>query len=178
MGSAWLLVRSRGLGTEIARAKAEREAAVEQGRLSERRTAELQERLERLSEELALARAARAGAFVVGILSPGLEREGTRPSLAIPPGTEWVRLRLLLEEDSHPSYAVTLQTPDGETLASLRGLRSASAAKARAADLTLPASALDDGTYIVELQGIPRQGAAETVATYHLRVLRPPAPGR
>jgi hypothetical protein len=170
MGSAWLLVRARGVGTELARAQVEREAAVEQSRLAERRTAELQTRLERLSEELALARA--AGALVAGVLTPGLEREGTRPSLQIPPETEWVRLRLVLEEDTHPRYAATLQTPDGETLATLRGLRSAPATKGRAVDLTLPADALEDGTYVVELQGIASRGTAEAVASYHLRVVR------
>ena len=172
LGSTWLLIRSRALDTELTLARTEREAAVQQSRLSEGRLAELQMRLERLTEEHALARAASAGAFVIGVLAPGLEREGTTPSLLLPPESQWVRLRLLLEEDAYPRYAAALQTPDGEVLASLRGLRSGPAAAGRAVDLALPASALEDGTYVVELQGITQRGAAEAVASYHLRVVR------
>jgi hypothetical protein len=177
LGTAWLLVRSSGLAGELARTKEDRETAIAQSRLAERRTAELQARLDRLTEELALARAA-GGRVVVGVLMPGLEREGKRPSLPVPPGTEWLRLRLLLEQDAYPRYAASLQTPDGERLSEVRGLRSVAAAKGRAVEIVLPASPLEEGTYIVELQGIGRGGAAEGVAAYHLHVVRPAAAGR
>jgi len=174
LGSAGLLIRSRALSTELARARAEQEAAAERSRLADRRTAELQTQVGRLSEELAQTRSTAAGAVVVAVLAPGLEREGARPSLRLPPRAETVRLRLLLEEDSHTRYAATLQTPDGDVLASVRGLPSGPAAKGRAVDLALPAAVLADGTYVVELKGITRGGGTEGVASYQLRVLRTP----
>jgi len=174
LGSAGLLLRSRALSTELARARAEREAAAERSRLADRRTAELQTQVERLSEELAQTRSAATGAVVVAVLAPGLEREGARPSLRLPPRVDTVRLRLLLEEDGHTRYAATLQTPDGDVLASVRGLPSGPAAKGRAVDLALPAAVLPDGTYVVELKGITRGGGTEGVASYQLRVLRTP----
>ena len=174
LGSAGLLIRSRALSTELARARAEQEAAAERSRLADRRTAELLTQVGRLSEELAQTRSTAAGAVVVAVLAPGLEREGARPSLRLPPRAETVRLRLLLEEDSHTRYAATLQTPDGDVLASVRGLPSGPAAKGRAVDLALPAAVLADGTYVVELKGITRGGGTEGVASYQLRVLRTP----
>jgi anti-sigma factor RsiW len=174
LGSAGLLIRSRALSTELARARAEQEAAAERSRLADRRTAELLTQVGRLSEELAQTRSTAAGAVVVAVLAPGLEREGARPSLRLPPRSETVRLRLLLEEDSHTRYAATLQTPDGDVLASVRGLPSGPAPKGRAVDLALPAAVLADGTYVVELKGITRGGGTEGVASYQLRVLRTP----
>jgi hypothetical protein len=174
LGSAGLLIRSRALSTELARARAEQEAAAERSRLADRRTAELLTQVGRLSEELAQTRATAAGAVVAAVLAPGLEREGARPSLRLPPRAETVRLRLLLEEDSHTRYAATLQTPDGDVLASVRGLPSGPAPKGRAVDLALPAAVLADGTYVVELKGITRGGGTEGVASYQLRVLRTP----
>ena len=86
LGSAGLLIRSRALSTELARARAEQEAAAERSRLADRRTAELQTQVGRLSEELAQTRSTAAGAVVGAVLAPGLEREGARPSLRLPRG--------------------------------------------------------------------------------------------
>ena len=174
IGGAWLTGRMRAVDEEARRARGERDAALQQGREAERRVAELDHRVAGLREELAAARAGKAGAIAALVLAPGLERGASAPVLSLPATTEWVRLRLELEEDVHPLYAAAVETADGGLVARWDRLRAQPGAGGRVVDVMLPAASLADGTYLATLTGTTPRGGSEAVGNYHLRVARSP----
>ncbi len=107
------------------------------------------------------------------ILAPSM-RGIDAMTIAIPPGSERVRLHLPLETDTRaPSYdavlkdAATRQTVWRGTDFHLIGGKSAAVA------VTLPADVLGARGYVVELSGVRAAGAPEPAGTYPFRVVMP-----
>ncbi len=170
LAGAWLLGRMSTLDERVRQAGAEREAALERGQASERRASELEQRVAGLVEDLARARAGEAAAVAAWVLAPGLERGSAAPAFPLSPTTEWVRLRLVLEDDPHPLYEVSVETADGQMVARSSRLRSRAGVGGRAVEVMVPAASLKTGTYVVSVKGTSERGASEGVANYHLRV--------
>jgi hypothetical protein len=100
-------------------------------------------------------------------------RAGERiASLDVPAGTAQVTLRLKLEFDDFPTYAATIRDPaDDRAVWSVNEAQSEAGEGGTTVSITLPASALMQRNYVVELSGIPPQGPPELVASYPFRVL-------
>jgi hypothetical protein len=175
----WSLQAAR----ELAAARAAREQAESRSRAlsAEADAARQQEAAERrratrLEEELAQERLrAPAGRVLSIVLAAGLERGPQGPrAFSVPPAAREVRLRLLLERDPHPSYGVSVETPEGRRLAVRNAVVSQSTGSGRAVDVVLPAGLLRPGTYVALLHR--GTGAQETslIDAYPFEVL--PAP--
>ena len=92
-------------------------------------------------------------------------------ALEVPAGTAQVTLRLKLEFDDFPAYAATIRDPaDGRAVRSASELKPETGPDGTTVSITLPASALMPRNYVVELSGIPPQGAPELVASYPFRL--------
>jgi hypothetical protein len=98
---------------------------------------------------------------------------GPTPSLAVPPATEAVALRLQLETDEFPRYRVALKAAASDRIL-WRGekLESTPESGRRVGAVRVPASLLTPRRYTVELTGLARDGAAEPLGTYVFTVVR------
>ena len=83
------------------------------------------------------------------VLAPGLERGSAAPAFPLSPTTEWVRLRLVLEDDPHPLYEVSVETADGQMVAHSSRLRSRAAVGGRRElmDVVVSGRTMHGGTY-------------------------------
>lgn len=133
--------------------------------------------LERVRAEVAelRAQAARAAAslpalaahVVTAVLREGASRDGgERSEVALPPGTEVLRLQLVLRSDDSVSYAAVVETAEGTRVASRRALASEPFGAGRAVTLSLDAGKLASGEYVVALEGLRPDGSSESVADY------------
>jgi hypothetical protein len=107
------------------------------------------------------------------VLSPGLTRagDGDFKRIAVPPGTDALRLELLLGSDDYQKYAATLKNPDGKSILTQENLKSESVDGRRVAVFNAPSSQTVPGDYRVELSGQTPSGDTEKVASYSFRVL-------
>ena len=171
LGGGWLLVQSLRLRDQLAQTVAQQttlqregqtlRAEVEQQRsLSQQLNGELErERAERSRLE-SLAGAPRIVASF--ILTPNRVRslEASRPFL-IRAGTDSVQFHLDLEADDYPSYRAVLRTADDEEVWSQDGLSSQRTLAGKAVGLSLPASLLTSGDYLLTLRGVTARGDIE-----------------
>jgi hypothetical protein len=156
--AAWLslaAVLAVGLGTSFLTMRSlrhELRGARDAGEASSRRA-------EDLAEELALARQANTG-IASRVLEPGGERDPQGVAVVtLDDGVDWIRLRLRVPRQAPPPpYGATLETAEGETLATLRGLEP----REGAVDVVWPR--LRPGTYVVTLH------TAEPAESYTFRV--------
>ena len=113
-----------------------------------------------------------APATIALLLLPDTRAGERIASLDVPAGTAQVTLRLKLEFDDFPAYAATIRDPaDDRAVWSVNEAKSEAGEGGTTVSITLPASALMQRNYVVELSGIPPQGPPELVASYPFRVL-------
>jgi hypothetical protein len=94
------------------------------------------------------------------------------PTLAIPAGTDAVRLRLELEADDFPRYRVALRDPARDRII-WRGdnVRPTAGGDAKALSITLNAGLLRPQIYRVEITGVPARDIPGLVSGYSFRVV-------
>lgn len=97
---------------------------------------------------------------------PGALRDEGEQSIKITPKTRSIDLRMTPPTDAskYRSYSVTVKTADGETVFAAPNLGSLR--------FTVPASKLENRTYIIFLEGLNTQNTPESVAEYTFRVRR------
>ncbi|MBI3950501.1 MAG: hypothetical protein HY314_08615 [Acidobacteria bacterium] len=184
VGSAWLIVETMQLRTQLARLRAERQALQRQEQELQQQVAqqrahgeqvaeqlhrEQQER-EQLEQEIAELQPSQPP-IVSFELSPHLTREsGERAKLAIPRGARSVRIRLSLEEgDEYPSYRAVLS--DAEEKEIWRWDRLQPTNRGTAVVVRLPARLLTAGDYTLTLMGVTA-GGEEIVNYYDFGVMK------
>jgi low affinity Fe/Cu permease len=114
-----------------------------------------------------------AGAAVLSfVLQPPTRGVGELPTLAIPPATTTVALRLMLESDDYPRYDVVIRDPATDRIVSRTdNLRTTGSAAATSLAVTLGAGLLKPQIYRAEVTGVPARGAPEAVGGYSFRVV-------
>jgi hypothetical protein len=161
----------------------ERQLAEDRGREQEmagqiaeerRRSQELLEALERerarRETERGAASPPEAASTAAFILLPGMARSGGGASeLSVPPGTERLRLTAVFRVGDYRSYRAEIQTVDGRVIWSRAGLRARRRPDGSSLTVTVPASALRGGDYILNLSGATPAGGVETVEEYYFR---------
>jgi hypothetical protein len=107
------------------------------------------------------------------VLAPGLSRDINEASnLAVPPGTDRLRLQLNFVDDNYSAYRAVLETAEGKKIWSQSALKSRSGDSGNAVVLTLPADLLKDGDYILTLGGVTPRQEIEDVSEYSFRIVR------
>jgi hypothetical protein len=106
------------------------------------------------------------------LLTPGLSRSGSGMPIVRLGDAERVRLQLLLESVEYARYHASIETPEGRSVFKRSGLTAGSVQGAQAVILTVLASSLAPGDYIVRLSGADPGGSSEPVSEYAFRATR------
>lgn len=107
------------------------------------------------------------------LLVPQTRGPGRAASIAVPPGTDALALRLELETDEFPRYRAALKAAASSRIRwRSEDLKSSREGGRRVVRIHLPAALLPPGHHSVELTGITREGAAELLSTYAFVVVR------
>jgi hypothetical protein len=97
---------------------------------------------------------------------------GAGPLLRIPSGTEQVQLNMEFNSPGNGKYEVALSTPEGRSIWSKAVVAARGSRPHMLITVTVPTRLLQDSDYIVTVQSIGPDHAAETAAEYSFRVKR------
>ena len=167
-GTGWLAFENAGMRTRIA--------------ALETRGLELQTRSETaeqaLNAELGRRRSeggTMAPAIATLTLLPGLTRaETNRILLAVPPAAQLARIEIQLEaRDDYARFHAELRTADGQEVLTRANLPRRRTPAGASVSFDVPASALTNGDYELELKGISGNQAAQPIGYYYFRVAKP-----
>jgi hypothetical protein len=190
LATVWLFVRDRSARQELARtrdaqaAQGQREREAQQQLAAEQtKTQELTAELERTRTEPtpqptavpSVSPSPPAAAPVIAslVLAAGGVRgadTGTPPELVIHKDTQQVRLQLKLRESEYRSYQLVLQAVGGGEVFSRSRLKPAASRSGVSFTVTLPASKLAAGDYLLTLRGATPGGEVEDVSQSLFRV--------
>jgi hypothetical protein len=108
------------------------------------------------------------------MLPPGFRGGGETPTITLPPDADQVRLTLPLRTDRVASVSAALRDASSNQIV-WRGsdLHAVSGRTTRTVTITVPASMLTPGTYLIELQGTRADGASATLSPYAFQVVAP-----
>jgi hypothetical protein len=107
--------------------------------------------------------------FVTVVLLPGAARDaGGIQRVIVPAGSEAAKLQLALETDEYPSYDATLQTPEGNTVWTEKGLSAVKTSAGTVISVWLSRDVLKPQDYILRINGV-RNGSSEPVNAYYFR---------
>ncbi len=104
------------------------------------------------------------------MLTAGLRDLGEANTFSVPPVTETVVLKVVLEASDYASYSALIQTGSGATVWKRDRLRPPSGRNGKVLVLELPARLLPPGEYVLELQG-QAGGKTEEIAGYSFRIV-------
>jgi hypothetical protein len=118
--------------------------------------------------------------FVVATtLSAGLVRSaGDTPRVAVPPGTEFVQVRLNVPAAAgvYAGYRLVVRDADGVTVGGPAAIDARAVTAGQPVTVDLPAEPLTPGDYELVLVGVGPNDGTTDLAEYYLTILRPPAP--
>lgn len=177
-GSVWLLVQSSRLRAELARRdSAAADLAQSQAELQrqladqQKHNQELAAQLERLSNTPAPQTSPSSGGAVPGFVTLFLAANGVRgaeptapTTLIIPKGTQEVRVNLTLKDHDYRDYQIVLQAIAGPEIFNRRNLKPRIDRSGAIFSLSLPASKLPTGDYMLTLRGAAPGGEFEDVS--------------
>ena len=107
------------------------------------------------------------------LLTPGsLRSGGGRQELALGSDTGTVQLKLSLENNDYRSYGVTIKTADGGVVYRQNALQSRKSESTSMLILSIPATRLRPGDYIVDVSGRTSAGQFESVSNYAFRIAK------
>jgi hypothetical protein len=188
LATAALLFDDLRLRSQMADVRSEQAVLAERARQLEEVLRRHQSALSANEQELARAREALAaaasrpgieapragaGSLLALALAPAMRGGGAVPELTIPAGTKDVVLRLQLTALDFARYDAALKKAGGDAVLWRSGrLRPPAAAEKNALPVTVRASLLEPGAYVVELTGVPARGEAEPLDSYPFRVVR------
>ncbi|MCI0422560.1 MAG: hypothetical protein L0312_25630, partial [Acidobacteria bacterium] len=105
-------------------------------------------------------------------LSPQMRGIGQPADLSIPPGTDYVALRLELESDDHPGYRAELQAQNGQNVWRSGKLRAQTKGESKVIDVSISASLLKPQRYTLKVRGLSASGSAAVAYDYPFRVVK------
>jgi len=183
-GSGWLFIQARRLRAELAQRDAAQ--AVQEQRAAElqRQIADEQKRNEELTSELQRASnpetaptqsspEAVTPAFVTLLLAAnGVRGAETAPprTLTIPKGIRQVHVQLVVKDHDYPSYQIVLRAIAGPEIFKGQNLKPRINKPGAVFSLSVPASKLTAGDYMLTLRGVLQSGEFEDVSKSLFRV--------
>jgi len=182
--SVWLLIESKRLRTELAgrsadQARQEQRETELQRQLGEeqKRNQELAAELERASDSATAQRkpSPESPAFVTLLLAASGVRgaeTASPPTLVIPKGTEQVRVQLTLKDNDYFSYQMVLRAIAGPEIYNGQNLKPRVNKSGATFSLSLAASKLSTGDYMLTLRGALQGGDFEDVSKSLFRVAK------
>jgi hypothetical protein len=177
-GSVWLFVQSSRLRSELARRdsaaadQAQRQAELQRQLAEEQKhNQELAAQLERLSNAAVPQPSPSPGGTVPAFVTLFLAANGVRgaeptapATLIIPKGTQEVRVKLTLRDHDYRDYQIVLQAIAGPEIFNRRNLKPTINRSGAIFSLSLPASKLPTGDYMLTLRGAAPGGEFEDVS--------------
>jgi len=176
--SVWLFIQSQRLRQDLARTRDAQSAQAQQGREAEQQLASERTRTQELIAELERARAeaqpqpptAPVASLVLIVGGARAVDTGAPPTLVLRKETQQVRLQLKLKENAYQSYQLTLQAVGGEEILNRQHFKPLANKSGASFVLTLPASQVKAGDYILTLRGYRQSGELEDVSQSLFRV--------
>jgi hypothetical protein len=107
-------------------------------------------------------------------LTPGISRSGGTQAkvFAVPPRASWIKIQLPLDDDDHPTYAAVVETPEGNEIQHIYGLKSHLLGGNKVVVLRMASTLVHAGDYIIKLSGIGRtKGSEEELEVYTFRIV-------
>lgn len=98
--------------------------------------------------------------------------EGENHRLVIEPGMAQVSFHLIRRNDDYPTYRVSLRTEAGEELWTQDGVKARAHNGRYEIQVSLPASRLASGNYILKVQGVISSGNYEDAGNYYFQVVK------
>jgi hypothetical protein len=178
--AAWSLIETRRLRQDFS-AQQQRERELQQQVDGERQraeqlTAELERRLEDqpvVTPSPTPTKSAPAFASLVLTIGGTRSADPTAPALlAIPSGTEQVRIQLSLRENTYSSYRAVVQAAGGREVFAGPRLVAKPATSGASLTFTIPAQRFATGDYILTLRGVAKTGEVEDVSKSFFHVDR------
>lgn len=106
------------------------------------------------------------------LLPPPTRGMGRIPTLSVPPGTGLVIFLLAIETGDFPAYRVALKdSAADQAVWHSANLESTAAGTSRTVSVSFPAHLLKQRNYVLELSGVSRDGPAEFIGGYPIRVV-------
>ena len=198
VGTAWLVYQRNSLRNQLQLAQSQprirelerelQEAQVlrkelqkrldEQSGQSEQLSEQLRqetERVELMERELAEARK-RQPSILTALIAPGLSRGGAGPTrVAIPAGTEIVRLQLPLPSDkgNFERYSASLNEASGGQVWSQKNIKPERTLTGKALTVRLSPRMLQKKSYVLSVRGQTAEGQTEGIEAYPFNVVGP-----
>ena len=183
IASAWLVMKTRTLRSDVARLRAVQESQSSEQRQLEKELNDQRARNEDLAAQLEQAQQenspgapepqkSRSPIIAALTLLPGVSRSGsTMPRLTIPKDATTVRLQIVI--DPHETYRVfsAVVTGGGQTVYSGARLVPVSSSVGKSVRLNIAASAMKTGRYEVSLKGLSDNGSTD-VGYYYFDVTK------
>ena len=183
-GSTWLLIQSRRLRSELAQLEAAQSRQEQHETELQRQLADEQKRSQELTDELERASnpataqikpsSERATPAFVTLLLVANGARGTEtaspPTLQVPKGTEEVRVQLVLKDHDYRNYRIVLQAIAGAEVFNRQKITPRINKSGATFTLSMPASKLASGDYMLTLRGALQGGEFEDVSKSLFRV--------
>ena len=183
LGSVWVLIQSGRLRAELAKHEAAEATREKHDAELQRRLADEEERNQELTAELEQrsnlataptkpSLAATAPTFVILLLRANGVRgaESSPPPLVVPKGTEQVHIQLTLKDHDYKHYQIGLKAIPGPDIVNPRMIRPGITKSGAVFNLSLRASKLSSGDYMLTLRGAQSGGVLEDVSKSLFRV--------
>src|ERR1043165_1504025 len=130
----------------------------------------VEEQLTRLNAGQGIADA--SSALSVVLAPTAVRKVEPNSPVTLSAGTDLIQFELQLLSGGHQSFEVTMQTPEGVEMFTVRGLRAASERGDEVVRLKVPARLLPDGDYLLTLRGISAEGRTDVGGEFFFRTQR------
>ena len=175
--SGFLYRRFVQVRTDLAAAEVLRNASETREKAAAEQLNEQQKRNAELENELATLRqtspSAPSDLLTLALTSGWTRGSGSVPTANLSPAIKNLRLELAVPGDSRYSrYSAELQTVEDKTMWSRGSLHSQNGNGREVVTITMAASGLPQGDYLVMLNGIAADGSSEKVGSYYFKVIK------
>lgn len=173
----WLFSEYRRLRQELVQTKAAQSALEKSEQELKQQIAQEQEKSSRLANELSQSQNTGSNqnnptpsstrsfvSLIIGLSGTRNTNLGGPSNLVIPTATNEVRMQIQLNDNSYQRYVVRIQTAAGKEVFSQRDLRTRQAKGGANLNLTVPATTLESGDYLVIVQGKNQHGDIDDVS--------------
>jgi len=162
---------------DLAAVEAQRNASETRERAAAEKLKEQQKRNDELEHEIATFRqpppSATPDLFTLALTSGWTRGSGSVPTAKLSPALKRVSLELAVASESHYGrYSTELQTVEGKTMWTRGPLHSQRDSGREVVTISIAASGLPQGDYLVMLNGVTTDGSSEKVGSYYFKVVK------
>lgn len=187
LASGWLTFKTFQMGRQLEQARQEQAVLQQQAQVLQETVAQQKQRIEQISGQSPTPLPDNSAGqektippppptnFAAILLLPSTIRGGGQgpQTLPISHSVNMLKLQLAIDEGkSYSRYHAILETADGDELLQRSGLRAISTGKRKIVTVELPASSLENRTYVVTLKASNASGQEEELHRYEFRAVR------